>query len=62
MIEMYNQSKVAEERISLERPGHLKSVLDGKRFELMRMSLEAVGYPDASIAKRPQTACRWLVG
>ena len=51
MIEMYHQSKVAEERISLERPGHLKSVLDGKRFELMRMSLGAVGYPDASIAK-----------
>lgn len=51
MIDLYNQSKDAEERVSLERLEHLKSVLDGKRFELMRMSLEAVGYPDASIAK-----------
>ena len=51
MIELYNQSKAAEERISLERPDHLRSVLKGKRFELMRLSLEAVGYPDASIAK-----------
>ena len=27
MIDLYNQSKDAEERVSLERPEHLKSVL-----------------------------------
>ena len=51
VIEMCHQSRDDEERISLERPEHLRSVLRGKRFELMRRALEAVGYPDASIAK-----------
>ena len=50
MVEMYEQCKSLEEEIHMKRPEHLKSVLVGKKFELMRMALEAVGYQDASIA------------
>ena len=51
MISLYNQCKDVEEAVSSTRPEHMRSVLSGKRFELMRLSLEAVGYPDSAIAQ-----------
>ena len=50
MISLYNKSREQESIFCTERPEHLKSVLDGKRFALMKLALEQVGYPDASIA------------
>ena len=51
MVSLYNQCKGVEEAVSSTRPEHMRSVLSGKRFELMRLSLEAVGYPDLAIAQ-----------
>eukprot|EP00435_Cladocopium_sp_Y103_P003802 s2711_g1.t1 len=50
LVTMYEQCKDAENEVAAARPPHLRSVLAGKRFELMRLALDEVGYPDASIA------------
>ena len=50
MISMYNQCRDVEERTCVQRPEHMRSVLEGKKFELMTRSLEAIGYSDSSIA------------
>eukprot|EP00435_Cladocopium_sp_Y103_P061413 s1136_g23.t1 len=50
LVSLYDQCKDAESEIAKARPHHLQSVLAGKKFELMRLALDEVGYPDASIA------------
>eukprot|EP00435_Cladocopium_sp_Y103_P036446 s2670_g9.t1 len=50
MMQMLEEGREAERTAAQSRPDHLRSVLEGKRFELMRCALDAVGYPDSCIA------------
>ena len=50
MLSLYEQCKDDELELERSRPDHLKSVLLGKRFELMKRCLDAVSYPDSAIA------------